>query len=77
MLNFAFLQGFHPDAQPPLMLSPANVGTIHHDGGTCLGSSRGGFDADVILTKLKKWGVSMVFIIGGDGTHRGAQKVCI
>ena len=34
-----------------------------------------GFDAEIILSKLKEWGVSMLFVIGGDGTHRGAQKV--
>ncbi len=43
--------------------------------GTVLGSARGGFDAEVILSKLKEWGVSMLFIIGGDGTHRGAHKL--
>lgn len=68
-------QGFHPNALPPLMLTEQVVHNIHHDGGTILGSSRGGFDSEIILSKLKEWGVSMVFIIGGDGTHRGAQKL--
>lgn len=68
-------QGFHPGGPPPLMLTKELVHDIHHDGGTILGSSRGGFDSDIIRKALKEWGVSMVFIIGGDGTHRGAQKL--
>eukprot|EP01048_Picozoa_sp_COSAG05_P004501 COSAG05_NODE_245_length_12989_cov_32.994725_2_plen_341_part_00 len=67
--------GFHPGAEPPMELTPAVVSDIHHHGGTVLGAARGGFDADIIRSSLKEWGVSMLFIIGGDGTHRGAHKL--
>jgi 6-phosphofructokinase 1 len=63
-------------------LTPGIVSGIHKKGGTILGSSRGGFDADKILNAIIeknnqnfkngiKRRISMVFIIGGDGTHRG------
>ena len=48
---------------------------MHQRGGTCIGSSRGGFDEAVILDWLKTNGVSMLFVIGGDGTHRAALKL--
>lgn len=44
---------------------------IHKQGGTMLGSSRGGFDGDKILAQLLKKGIQQVYIVGGDGTHRG------
>lgn len=48
---------------------------IHKSGGTYLGSSRGGFDADKILAAIESHGANVVFVIGGDGTHRGALKL--
>jgi 6-phosphofructokinase 1 len=36
-----------------------------------LGTSRGGFDLDKIIAALQKNGINQVYIIGGDGTHRG------
>ncbi len=44
---------------------------IHNLGGTMLGSSRGGFQADKMIEALKKMGINQLYIIGGDGTHRG------
>mmetsp|Transcript_21519 Transcript_21519/g.44881 ORF Transcript_21519/g.44881 Transcript_21519/m.44881 type:complete len:281 (-) Transcript_21519:1044-1886(-) len=38
----------------PLLLTPEMVDNIHHEGGTVLGSSRGGFDLDKILDFLQK-----------------------
>ncbi len=35
----------------------------------------GGFDVDVILRFLAHRGISQVYIIGGDGTHRGADAL--
>ena len=57
------------------MLTPQVVKTIHHHGGTMLGSSRGGFDMERIIKFLRKSGVNQLYIIGGDGTHRGAYKL--
>jgi 6-phosphofructokinase len=53
-------------------LTPDSVSAIHRQGGTVLGSSRGGFDLERILASLVEKEVGIVFIIGGDGTHRGA-----
>lgn len=51
---------------------PTEVSSIHKSGGTYLGSSRGGFDADCILDAVQAKGATQLYIVGGDGTHRGA-----
>lgn len=56
-------------------LTPASVKSIHKLGGTILGSSRGGFDKDMILDSLLARNVNQVYIIGGDGTHRGINEL--
>jgi 6-phosphofructokinase 1 len=66
--------GFHEE-QPqlkPLILTPEVVENIQHQGGTILGSSRGGYDLEKIIKFLKKHNVNQLYVIGGDGTHRGA-----
>ena len=40
-------------------------------GGTILGSSRGGFDAEKMIEALQAKGINQLYLIGGDGTHRG------
>jgi 6-phosphofructokinase 1 len=40
-----------------------------------LGSSRGGFNNDKILDAIRDRGVNQVYIIGGDGTHRGINEL--
>jgi 6-phosphofructokinase 1 len=59
----------------PIELTPELVANIHHEGGTCLGSSRGGFDMDKILAFLEKYKINQLYVIGGDGTHRGAFRI--
>jgi len=44
-------------------------------GGTILGSSRGGFDADRMIEAIKAKGINQLYIIGGDGTHKGILKL--
>jgi len=56
-------------------LTPEVVKNIHKMGGTILGSSRGGFDADKILDSLRDRGINQVYCIGGDGTHRGIDAL--
>lgn len=67
--------GFHDPAYSPVILTPAMVESIHHSGGTVLGSSRGGFDLDKILAFLKDKKINNLYVIGGDGTHRGAFRI--
>ncbi|CEG45133.1 pyrophosphate-dependent phosphofructose kinase [Plasmopara halstedii] len=61
--------------EAPIMLTPKSVASIHHYGGTILGSNRGGFDQDKIINFLTTHGVSQLYVIGGDGTHRAANKI--
>ena len=58
-----------------MRLTPQEVTHIHKSGGTILGSSRGGFDADKILDSFVEQGINQVYLIGGDGTHRGINAL--
>ena len=68
-------KGFYDPDLPPVELTPALVEDIHHQGGTFLGSSRGGFDLEKTLEFIKAKKIKQVFVIGGDGTHRGAFRL--
>ncbi|KAL7428475.1 hypothetical protein ACHAXH_001374 [Discostella pseudostelligera] len=68
-------KGFYDPKTPPILLTPESVENIHHEGGTILSSSRGGFDIDKILNFLKSKKIRQLYVIGGDGTHRGAFKI--
>lgn len=65
-------KGFYDPETPPIDLNPAYVENIHHEGGTVLASSRGGFDLEKIIDFIKKKNIKQLYVIGGDGTHRGA-----
>lgn len=69
-LIFPGYRGFY--SLPWINLTPERVSEIHTVGGTVLGSSRGGFDLDKILDALEANRISHLYVIGGDGTHRGA-----
>ncbi len=70
------LEGLVPDyGHEPLMLDPDVVDDIHQDGGTILGSSRGGQDTATIVNSLAHMNVNMLFCIGGDGTLRAARDI--
>lgn len=56
-------------------LTPKVVDQIHTLGGTILGTSRGGFDVAVIVDALEAAGVNQLYVIGGDGTLRGASII--
>jgi 6-phosphofructokinase 1 len=59
----------------PVQLTRDVVADIHHRGGTVLGTSRGSQDPAVMVSTLERHGVSLLFVIGGDGTLRGAAKI--
>ena len=59
----------------PILLTNELVENIHHEGGTVLRSSRGGFDETKILEFLKEKDIQQLYVIGGDGTHRAAYKI--
>jgi 6-phosphofructokinase 1 len=58
--------------QEPVRLTADLVGDIHHEGGTALGTSRGGQDPREMVNTLERLGIGILFVIGGDGTLRGA-----
>lgn len=64
-------RGFY--SEPLLPLNPDTVGKVHLEGGTFLGSSRGGFELEKILECFQLNKLNQVYVIGGDGTHRGAM----
>lgn len=69
-------QGFVPSYNHEVMqLSPDVVSTIHKQGGTILGSSRGQQDTSEIVNFLKENNIQMLFVIGGDGTLRAALEI--
>jgi 6-phosphofructokinase 1 len=59
----------------PQTLTPENVADIHHEGGTVLGTSRGNQDPGAMVDRLVQLGVGVLFVIGGDGTLRGAMTL--
>jgi 6-phosphofructokinase 1 len=67
-------QGF-TDEIPPLELTPQSVAEIRGTGGTMLGSSRGPQAPATIVDWLEQHAVDMLFVVGGDGTIRGAQDI--
>jgi 6-phosphofructokinase 1 len=69
-------QGFIPrHGHDVLDLTPDLVSRIAEDGGTILGTSRGSQDPDEIVDCLERLNIAVLFVIGGDGTLRGAMKI--
>lgn len=56
-------------------LTPRSVNNIHKRGGTVLGTSRGGSVTSKIVDSIQDRGINQVYIIGGDGTQRGASVI--
>jgi len=48
---------------------------ILHRGGTILGTSRGDQDPALMVETLVRLGISVLFVLGGDGSLRGAAKI--
>lgn len=70
------LKGFIPKyGHEPMILDPEVVDDIHQEGGTILGSSRGGQDTAEIVSTLSRLNINMLFCIGGDGTLRAARDI--
>jgi 6-phosphofructokinase 1 len=70
------LRGFIPEYNhPEITLTPDVVSRIHELGGTILASSRGPQSTDTIVDTLDKMKLSVLFLVGGDGTFRAAAKI--
>lgn len=59
-----------------MVLTPQSVSVINEYGGTILGTSRGAQDPEEIVDCLERMGVNILFVIGGDGSMRGALQIC-
>ncbi|KAL5728955.1 6-phosphofructokinase [Ranunculus cassubicifolius] len=66
-------RGFY--ARNTVPLTPKVVNDIHKRGGTILGTSRGGHDKSKIVDSIQDRGINQVYIIGGDGTQKGASVI--
>ena len=67
--------GLGNQASEPLLLTPDLVSAIKGSGGTLLGSSRGTPPTAELVDNLQKHKVDMLFVIGGDGSMRGAEAL--
>jgi 6-phosphofructokinase 1 len=56
-------------------LTPETVSGISEHGGTILGTSRGRQDPVEMVDCLERLGIGVLFVIGGDGTLRGAMTL--
>ncbi len=74
-LRFGF-RGLDPAANlEPMVLTKHLVEQIHTTGGTNLGTARGQVPASKMVSRLRDLGINMLFVVGGDGTQRGAHAI--
>ncbi|KAG5558283.1 hypothetical protein RHGRI_008269 [Rhododendron griersonianum] len=66
-------RGFY--SKNTMQLTPKVVNDIHKRGGTFLQTSRGGHDTNKIVDNIHDRGINQVYIIGGDGTQKGAAAI--
>ncbi|KAF9611373.1 hypothetical protein IFM89_031385 [Coptis chinensis] len=66
-------RGFY--SMEPMRLDPKVVHKWHKRGGTALETTRGGFDLEKIVDGIEQRGFNQVYIVGGDGSMRGAVKI--
>ncbi|MEG2140467.1 MAG: ATP-dependent 6-phosphofructokinase [Bilophila sp.] len=70
------LEGFIPSCKHNVMeLTPASVEHIYQFGGTLLGSSRGPQAPSEIVDALERLNISILFVIGGDGSMKAASAI--
>lgn len=67
--------GFWEEGFENIELSKKVVSKAHKQGGSILGSARGGGDVDKIVDSILKQGINMLFVIGGNGSHAGANAI--
>lgn len=70
--------GYRGFFEPGLEMKPLSrrvVQNIHLEGGSILGTSRGGGDVPKIVDSIMERGINALFLLGGNGTHAGAQAI--
>ena len=68
-------KGFYDKSAKPIVLTKHNVEGIHLEGGTILGTSRGGADIQKIVKQIDIWGIDICFVVGGNGGNAGAATI--
>jgi 6-phosphofructokinase 1 len=69
------LRGFVAEDTPPVKLSHDVVHNIHRQGGSFLGSSRGSPPVEQIVRYLDREAISILLMVGGDGTQKAALAI--
>ena len=67
--------GFYEEGDNYVVLTPEKVKEIHQLGGSILGAGRDIFDGEAVLEAIIARGINQVYVIGGDGTHKGLQML--
>lgn len=68
-------KGFYSKTVRPVPMTRRSVEGVHLEGGTMLGTSRGGADMRQIVKQIDLWGIDMVFVVGGNGGNAGAAAL--
>ncbi len=71
------LRGFVAADAPPIPLDPETVKTINRQGGSLLGSSRGAPQVEEVVKFIGREAISVLVLIGGDGTQRALQAISV
>ncbi len=76
---FGFRNGYQGMVQSlghaPITFRPESVKQIHLLGGSILGTSRGSQPVGEMVDTLEEMGVDILFVVGGDGSLKGAQAI--
>ena len=68
-------KGFYDRTTKPVVLTRKSVDGVHLQGGTLLGTSRGGADMREIVKRISTLAIDMVFVVGGNGGNAGAAAI--
>jgi len=68
-------RGFFESGLTIEKLTRKTVTDIHLEGGSVLGTSRGGGDVKRIVDSIVERGINALFVLGGNGTHAGADAI--
>lgn len=73
-MRFGF-KGFYDKHHKAVVLTKQSVDGIHLEGGTILGTSRGGADIKKIVKQIDLQGIDICFVVGGNGGNAGAAAI--
>ena len=68
-------RGFYDKTAKPVVLTKRSVEGIHLEGGTILGTSRGGANIEKIVKQIDIQGIDICFVVGGNGGNAGASAI--